>query len=158
GSNAAVNTVGTGVPTTPGQTIAPWILTTGNTGSGATPYSFVVFDLNNDGKPDRVYVADDRFNGSGGLQKWTSTNGVDWTLVDNFTPAGNTGLRGLTGQVVNGNPVLYATTSISGNSSGNALVSFLDNGSNTSFVTLATSTSNLTVFRGVAFAPVVPEP
>jgi hypothetical protein len=159
GNNAAVNTVGTGLPTTSGQTISPFILTTANTGTGATPYSFVVFDLNNDGIPDRVYVADDRINGSGGLQKWTSTNGTDWTLADTFHPNSSTGLRGLTGQVVNGNPVLYATTSVSGTpgGAGNELMSFTDDGSNSSFVALAAA-ANMTAFRGVAFAPAVPEP
>jgi hypothetical protein len=150
-----VNKVGTGVPTTSGQPITSFV----STGAGSSPYSFVVFDLNNDGIPDRVYVADERFTSSGGLQKWTSTDGTSWTLANTFNPGTNTGLRGLTGQVVNGNPVLYGTTSVNGppGGAGNQLVSFTDDGSNTSFVTLATA-ANMTAFRGVAFVPAVPEP
>jgi hypothetical protein len=94
------------------------------------------------------------------LQKWTSTDGINWTLATTFSPSATTGLRGLTGQVINGNPVLYATTTINGGPIGgsqNDLVSFTDDGSNSSFVTLATA-GNLTAFRGVAFAPSVPEP
>jgi hypothetical protein len=160
GTGAAVSTVGSGLPTTGNQSIAPFV-TTGLSGNGGgSPYSFVVFDLNGDGVPDRVYVADDRVNGSGGLQKWTSTNGTDWTLSMTFSPNTTTGLRGLTGQLVNGNPVLYATTTVSGGPIGgseNQLVSFTDDGTNTSFTSLATAGS-LMAYRGVAFAPAVPEP
>jgi hypothetical protein len=150
-----VNTVGTGVPTTAGQSITPFV----NTGSGTSPLSFVIFDLNHDGIADVVYVADDRLTTAGGLQKWTSTDGNNWTLVTTFNPGTNTGLRGLTGQLVNGNPVLYATTTTSGPIGGsqNELVSFTDDGSNTSFNSLATAGA-LMAYRGVAFAPAVPEP
>src|SRR5262249_16523771 len=147
-----VNKVGTGVPTTPGQPITSFVDTT--SGPGTTPLSFVVFDLDNNGVPDRVYVADDRTNGSGGLQKWTSTDGTNWTLGATL---GGTGVRGLTGGVINGNPVLYATTSPSATSAGNALVSFTDDGNNPAFATIAIAADN-TTFRGVAFAPAVAEP
>lgn len=156
---ATVSAVGSGLPTAPSQSITTFVPAS-NSGTGASPYGFVVFDLNNDGIPDRVYVADDRINGSGGLQKWTSTDGTNWMLASTFSPSNSTGLRGLTGQVVNGNPVLYATTTVSGGPIGgsqNDLVAFTDNGSNNSFVTLATA-GNMTAFRGVAFAPAVAEP
>jgi hypothetical protein len=151
-----VNKVGTGVPTTSGQTITPFVNTT--SGTGTSPYSFVIF-FDTSGIANRVYVADERTNGNGGLQKWTSTDGTNWTLATTFSPASNIGLRGLTGQMVNGNPVLYATTAVTGTAGGsqNQLLSFTDDGSNTSFVTLATA-ANSTAFRGVAFVPVVPEP
>jgi hypothetical protein len=151
-----VDKVGTGVPTTPGQSITSFV----NTANNTSPLSFVVFDLNHDGIPDRVYVADDHINGSGGLEKWTSTNGTTWNFGGFFSPSSTTGLRGLTGQVVNGNPVLYATTTVAGGPIGgteNDLVSFVDDGTNTSFTTMATA-GNLMAFRGVAFAPAVAEP
>lgn len=119
--------------------------------------------------------------GEGGLQKWVLTNGV-WTLdydlvaglnlVNNAkansntpTAPGVTGLLGLTGEVVNGNVELFATSYGLNELSQSYLYEITDSLAATSisqvtnehFTTLYTDASGQTSIRGVAFAP-VPEP
>lgn len=150
GALQGVSTVGTGLPTTSGQTTT--LLSGFPTSSGPSPYGFVFADANT------LYVADDRSAvGTGGIQKWTQSSGT-WTLAYTLSqgpePAGT---RGLTGALIDGQFTLFATTA---ESSGNRLVSVVDTGPGATFTTLATAASG-TVFRGVAFAPsseVVPEP
>jgi hypothetical protein len=145
GSNIGVHTVGTGLPTTAGQTttLLPGLPNSGN------PYAFVLLDRDA-GVPgvDTLYIADQ--TSSTGLAKY-SFDGTTWTARGNIAGV----LTGLTG-AINGNSVtLYAT---SGTGAGNTLVSFTDTAafnatiSAGSFNTLATAPAN-TVFRGVAFAP-----
>lgn len=141
-SNNGVVAVGTGLPTTAGQTPA---LLPGFPTATASPYDFFFADA------DTVYVADDRTNGNGGIQKWVQSGGV-WSLAYLLAPAANLGCRGLSGHILNGVVTLYATTT------GNALVSVVDTGSGPgSFTTVATAATN-TALRGVRFvakAPVV---
>jgi hypothetical protein len=147
GTFTNVFTIGTGIPTMSGQTSTslPGFPTT-----GASPYSFVAFDLDaNVAGIDTIYVADDRAIASGGgLQKWTN-DGFTWTLAYTLTSGLTTGLRGLTGVTDAGGPILYATTTAA---AGNQLVQVVDTGSSSSFTTIATAPTN-TAFRGVAFAP-----
>lgn len=124
--------------------------------------------------------------GEGGLQKWSLINGT-WTLdydlynglnlVNNntanaLTPtaAGVTGLKGLTGRVVNGQVQLFATSYGLNELSQSYLYGITDNLGATSFsqvsgeqfTTLYTDTTGQTMISGVAFAPTaiaaVPEP
>jgi hypothetical protein len=156
GSTLRVGTVGTGVPTTTGQTAAnlPGFVTSGS------PYQFAFADLSSGVAGfDTLYVADD----SSGIQKFSLVGGT-WTLNNTITGAS---LRGLTLSVnaVTGAVSLFAT----GGSSSNTLYSLTDasgyNASMTgSLTTLATAGAN-TTFRGVAFTPgtavnlvAVPEP
>jgi hypothetical protein len=144
GTFLGVSSIGSGTPTTSGQT------TTALSGMPTTgthsPYSF---SISPDG--NTLYIADDgsAANG-GGIQKWTQSSGTwskAYTLLNNGTT--NTPARGLTADWSGTNPVIYATT---GTSSPNALIEVTDTGSGSTADTLAISPTN-TVFRGVDFAP-----
>ena len=144
GSNVGVNTVGTGLLTTAGQTVT---LLPGAT-AATNAYAYVLLDRDAGvAGLDTLYVADQ--TNANGLLKY-SFNGSTWTSRGNITGS----FTGLTG-VVNGSGVdLYAT---SGTAAGNALVKFTDStafNSNLtgSLTTLATAPAN-TIFKGVAFAP-----
>jgi hypothetical protein len=136
-----VNQVGTGLPSTSGQTttLLPG-LPSGN------PFAFVLLNFNADvPEVDTLYIADQK-----GLFKYFF-DGMRWTACGNITGV----LTGLTGTLNAASVTLYATL---GTAAGNALVTFTDTaafGANISagpFTTLATAAAN-TVFRGVAFAP-----
>jgi len=158
GTFQGVGTVGTGLPTTSGQT--PTLLNGFPTVAGPSNYDYVFADANT------LYVADDRSTGSGGgLQKWVQSGGT-WTLAYTLSTNLTAGLRGLAGTTDGlGNEILYATTGDAITTvSGNKLVAITDVISNTtlpvhSFATLATAAGN-TAFRGVELIPgvVVPEP
>ncbi|MBI5850490.1 MAG: hypothetical protein HZB39_05550 [Planctomycetes bacterium] len=136
GAFQGVNSVGSGLPTTSGQTIT--LLPGFPTASGPSAYDYFFADANT------VYVADDRTTTAGGIQKWTLSAGT-WTLQYTLNPAASTGCRGLTGTVAGGVATLFATTSTSSN---NALVTVTDTGPASTFTTLATAGTNM-VFRGV---------
>jgi len=144
--------------------------------------------------PDVLYVADSgqpkngnankAALGEGGLQKWVYTNGT-WTLdydlvagldlvnnakANSSTPSapGVTGLFGLTGEVVDGQVELFATSYGLNELSQSSLYEITDNLSFTSisqtasesFTTLYSDPTGNTLIRGVSFAPTaaVPEP
>ncbi|MBX3463907.1 MAG: hypothetical protein KF830_12115 [Planctomycetes bacterium] len=131
-----VNTVGTGVPTVPGQT--PTILPGMSSGT-ASPYDFWFAD------PSTVYVADDRSVATGGgIQKWVESGGT-WTLA--YTLASGTSYRGLSGIVSETGTTLFATAAVA---SANQLVSVVDVGPTSTFNVLAAAPTN-TAFRGVRF-------
>ncbi|MBL8756197.1 MAG: hypothetical protein JNK15_23080 [Planctomycetes bacterium] len=134
GAFLGVSTVGTGLPTTTGQTI-----TSITTGTGASAYDFWFADANT------LYVADDRTNGNGGIQKWT-WNGSAWVLAYTLAPNATTGCRGLSGHVQGGVATLFATTT----SALAEVVSVVDAGSGSPFTTLVTAATN-TAFRDVQF-------
>jgi hypothetical protein len=129
-------TVGTGLPTTSGQTITQ--LNGFPTASGPSAYQFVFKDANT------IYVADDRTTAGGGIEKWTQSGGT-WSMAYSAL-AGTVGLRGLT---LGADGTLYGTT---GETTANRLVSITDTGSGFNFTTLATAPTN-EIFRGVAFTP-----
>jgi len=137
GATLGIWAVGTGTPTSGGQTSVNII----NTGTGSSPYAF---QANTTG--DVVYIADDRATAAGGIQKWTN-NGSGWTLAYTLgTGATNIGARGLTIDWSNPSaPIIYATT---GESSANRLIKIIDTGSGSAATTLATAGAN-TAFRGV---------
>jgi hypothetical protein len=140
GTFQGVSAVGTGVPNTSPQTMT--LLNGFPTASGPSNYDFFFAD------PDTLYVADDRTNGSGGIQKWTQSAGL-WTLQYTLLPAASTGCRGLTGVVSGGIATLYATTTAT---TANQIVSVIDTGAGAVFSTLATAATN-TVVRGIRRAP-----
>jgi hypothetical protein len=117
-----VATVGTGVPTTSGQTIAnlPGINTTN---TSTSPYGVFFADLSSTvAGVDTLYVADD--SASGGIQKYTLT-GSAWVLTGTVSA---TSVRGLTGYVDSDGVRLFGTTggsTASGGGSG-TVYSFLD--------------------------------
>jgi len=159
-----ISSVGTGLPTASGATTSLAI----STGTGSSPYGFVIFDTNGDGTADRAYIADDRTSAGGGIQRWDLNSSSVWVntyalllntsngTLTTSTGTGIVAIRGLTGvwDALSGTAALYATTTETTN---NRLVSLLDTGSApTSFLTLSQAGSNF-VYRGVDFSP-VPEP
>lgn len=165
GTFNGVNTVGTGLPTTTGQTITNLPSMDAVTDTNLSTYDYFFADANT------LYVADDRTTLSGGLSKWTF-NGSVWNLLwslknfdvnnDGTNESTTMGIRGLTGQVQSdGSVSLFAITNnhnFGGQTGGNSLVSFSDLLTGTTisgtakFFTLDTSTQN-TTFRGVDIVP-----
>lgn len=140
GAFQGLSAVGSGLPTTAGQTITA--LPGFPTASGPSSYQFAFKDANT------VYVADDRTTVAGGIQKWTLGGGT-WSLAYTLSPGTGLGARGLVGDFSGTSPVLYATTT---EASANKLVKVTDTGAGSAFSVLATAPTN-TAFRGVAFAP-----
>jgi hypothetical protein len=137
GSFQGVGTIGTGLPTTSGQT--PTLLPGFPTATGPSNYDYYFANANT------LYVADDRTGAAGGgIQKWTFAAGT-WSLQYTLAPTATSGCRGLTGSNLGGVVTLYATTT---QTSANQLVTVIDGGVGSPFVTLATAAAN-TVFRGV---------
>jgi hypothetical protein len=139
GTFLGVCTVGSGLPTTSGQTIT---LLNGFPTSGThSSYDYLVVN------PTTVYVADDgTVANGGGIQKWTYSGGT-WSLAYNVITAG---VRGLTGYVDgSGYAVLFATTTATSN---NSLITVTDTGAGSAITTLASAGTNK-VFRGVRYVP-----
>ena len=147
-----VATVGTGVPTTTGQT-ATEVAGISSTASATMPavggvYGFVATSLAGNGTTDTIYVAD---NGTGAIDKFSFSPTAGFTLTGTTTL---TGVTGLTGVTVGGTEQLVATTAttvytLTDTSGLNGTL----NGTLTSVATNATNEA----FRGAAFIP-VPEP
>jgi hypothetical protein len=150
GSTIRLGAVGTGLPTTIGQTITniPGFATT-----GGSPYAFYFADLDaGTAGVDTLYVADD----GAGLQKYSLVSG-SWTANGTVGTASDT-YRGVTGVVSAGSVTLYAVrkggTAATG---GGELVSLTDaSGYNGAFsgtpTVLSTAAAN-TAYRGVALMP-----
>lgn len=128
-----VGTVGTGTPTTGGQTVTP--LPGMPLATGPSPYDFFFADA------ATVYLADDRTTSGGGIQKWTATGGV-WSQQYVFTPGVGVGCRGLSGYVDNGVATLFAITTTNG------IVKVVDTGAAATVVPLAIGAAN-TALRGL---------
>ena len=138
-----LGTVGSGTPTTTGQTTTnlPGFPT-----SGGSPYGFFFADLDPSVPGvDTVYVADD--GSSGGIFKYSLVGG-SWTLNGNF--AYSAGTRSVDGTVVNGVVTLYVV------SAGSLLTQTDATGYNQPISgilnSVATAGTNK-AFRGVAFCP-----
>lgn len=144
GTFQGVASIGTGIPTTSGQTttMLPGFPTT----AGPSSYGYAI-----NAAGTIAYVADDRVVASGGgIQKWTQSGGT-WTLAYTLnTNLGTNGCRGVTVNWNGVNPVIYATTAATNN---NAIVSVTDAGSSSSFSSLVSTGVATRVFRGIAFAP-----
>ena len=148
GSAVRVGSVGTGLPTTAGQTIANL---PGVTLTKSSPYQFFIATLP---AGQVLYIADD----SAGIRKYSLVSG-NWVANDSLKiTAANSGygIRGITGVVQGTNVGLYIT--YAGTTSG--IYGVVDNtGFNTSITTavavpIATAATN-TAFRGIAWAPLV---
>jgi hypothetical protein len=145
GAASGISRVGTGLPTDSGNTATSEI----NTGTGvASSYDYWFKDANT------VYIADDRtIANGGGIQKWTQSEDV-WSLAYTLNVDAGNGLRGLTGTVVEGQTVLYATTA---QTSSNRILTVTDLGAGSPMTLLATAPTN-TVFRGLVFVGSESEP
>ncbi|NCA17929.1 MAG: hypothetical protein EBS90_12955, partial [Betaproteobacteria bacterium] len=124
--------VGSGLPTTSGQTATLVMAVT-------SPYGFAISPDGN-----TAYVADD----GGGIQKW-SKSGTNWSRQYIFT---NSLARGLAVDFSGANPVIYATTT---EISSNSVIKITDTGSNAPSSLVASAGANY-VFRGVDFSPSPP--
>ena len=151
-STSAVNAVGTGLPTTPGQTD-----TLIATVSGVRSFAFV--DTDATAGVDTLYVAVDSTSGTAGVinvQKFTlDTMTSTWARDAAFLPqlagvsGGASGVRGLTAWIDGGQVHVIATLAVS---SANRLVGFVDDSETPAVNVIATAAAN-TVFRGVALSP-----
>jgi uncharacterized repeat protein (TIGR02543 family) len=132
---AGIYLVGTGLPTTSGQTSVL-------IASSGSPYGF---SISPDG--NTMYVADDaaiNANSGGGIQKWTKS-GSTWTRQYTFAVQA----RGITVDYSNTNAIIYATT-IETNS--NKIIKITDSGSSATASDVTSAGTNY-VFRGVDFSP-----
>jgi hypothetical protein len=136
-----VNAVGSGLPTTAGQTITN--LSGVDSSSAGTPYAYLLLSEGGNGI-DTAYVADNTV----GIEKYSLISGI-WTAEGSIALAG---ISGLTGAVSGSTVTLYATDPTT-------LVQVSDPvGTGTlsgTPITLATAAANES-FRGVAFAPSTP--
>ncbi|NBV87035.1 MAG: hypothetical protein EBS01_12415, partial [Verrucomicrobia bacterium] len=136
-----IHQVGTGLPTTSGQ-IATVVIPTG---AGTSPYGFAISPDGN-----TAYVADDstvNANSGGGIQKWTKS-GSTWTRQYTF----GTQARGLAVDFSGENPVIYATTGATTDTSNNRIIKIVDTGASATSTDVAVAGANY-VFRGLDFAP-----
>lgn len=141
GSPQGVFTIGSGLPTTTGQSATLLAGSSVNTDIDIWDVFFA--------DSSTIYFADSRVTGSGGgIQKWTLNSGV-WSKQYTLNSGLTNGLFGLTGVVNGGVTTLYATTA------DNKLVSVTDGGAASIFSTLLTGTTGNT-FRGIVIT--TPEP
>ncbi|MCB9184613.1 MAG: T9SS type A sorting domain-containing protein [Flavobacteriales bacterium] len=139
GASRGVWAVGTGTPTTSGQTSTVVV----NAGGSASPYEFQF-----NAATTICYIADDRtFATGGGVQRWDFDGSV-WNLSYTLAVDGTTGARGLDVDFSGADPVVYATTT----DSPNRLVRVVDTGAGSVGATIATAPTN-TAFRGVSLSP-----
>lgn len=146
-----IATVGTGLPTTTGQSATRLPGTDSTTGTHASRAYFY-------SSPTQFFLVDTGTTANGGgLQKW-DFNGTSWIKAGSpypiASPTTANGLGGLTGTVNGLNITLFATTV---DTAGNSLVKYTstDGGASFSSSVIATSPTGsfATLFRGVAMAP-----
>lgn len=154
-----INTVGTGLPTTTGQTTTNRFGSVSGVGT-PSPLGYVGVDnpLNPFVGLDTMYVADERTAANGGgIQRWSfDGTTLNWNLTGTV---GDIGTRHIVASIVGNAVSLFATTA---EQSGNRLITVSDLLSPTGglfgggFVNIATAPAT-TAFRGISFTP-VPEP
>ncbi len=156
GTAIRIGTVGTGLPTTSGQTITALTgITNINTPS---PYSYFFADLDNTvAGVDTLYIADDT-GATGGILKYSLVAST-WT-ANNTVGAGTDAYRGLAGKVVGSTVTLFATRKGgSAATGGGELVSLTDtsgyNAANNGTIALLASNATNTAMRGVVLIPTV---
>jgi predicted extracellular nuclease len=142
-------TIGTGLPTTGGQTLTQL---NGVPSSVISPAAFFFADLTPAvAGVDTVYLTDDSGGVNGGIRKYSLVAGT-WTLNGTQINTNASNIRGLTGTVSAGVVTLY------GSNNSVSLVSVVDNAgynaapSSGSATVVATSATG-TAFRGVVFLP-----
>ena len=149
GAARGLNTMGTGLPTTAGQTYSTLVAST----TADTFDSFYLANLNNSPGPDTMYLCDE----SAGILKYSLFGGA-WYSEGGVGLAADT-YRGLTGEVQeDGSVTLFAVKNGgSGASGGGSLVTVTDDSGfgnimDGNLVDLADAAPN-TAFRGVSFVP-----
>jgi hypothetical protein len=143
GTFQGISTIGTGLPTTSGQTTT--ILPGFPVVSGPSNYDF--FRSGNN-----LWVADDRTGAGGGLQHWLF-DGTSWSLQYTIQRTG-AGDRGLAVDNSGASPLFYVTTT------DNKVDLVVDTGllGTSTATTVFSDGTALTAFRGIAMIPAVPEP
>ncbi len=143
GSPQGVFAIGSGLPTTPGQSgaLLPGFPTNNNNFFEIWDYWFA--------DSSTIYLADARtIANGGGLQKW-SFDGSSWVQQYVLNAGLGAGLFGITGAIESGVTTLYATTA------DNKIVSISNpDAIGASFNTLVTGTAG-SIFRGIV---AIPEP
>ena len=142
-TSLGVHKIGSGLPTTSGQTAVLTI----PTGAGSNPYGFQF-----NSAETVCYVADARTAAGGGVQKWVNTAGT-WSLAYTMSVGASTGAYGIAVDFYAGvNPRIYATVS---SASGTQVLYFDDNGTATPTLNIISTLLSTTfkAYRGVAFAP-----
>jgi hypothetical protein len=145
GTLQGLASVGTGVPSSTGQTTTalPGFPTT--TGPGTM--GFVGFDLDPSVPGiDTFYVADDRTTTGGGVQHWVS-NGTAWELRATLSVGTGAGARSVTGYTTSDGVVLFVTTTET------RLVRLVHGGASSGTFTMVAQPATNTAFRGVTLAP-----
>lgn len=146
-----ISSVGTGAPMADNVT-AKQLTGFPTTGNVLSPYGFVAFDRDATQGIDLLYVADDRTDTNGGIQRW-KLSGTTWSMNGTLSAGATSGCRGLAAFASGSDIVLIATTSEAAGST--RIVSFTDSGGVTTTVTpkvLATAATN-TAYRGVSLPP-----
>jgi hypothetical protein len=137
-----VHSVGTGLPTATPQTVTPLP----GLPNGA-PFAFVFLDRDeNVPGDDTLYVADDS---AAGVSKFVKDASNNWSVRPLKNPGGARGVAA----IVDGSTVHLAV--VTGTSTGpTALVTFVDDGTDTAPVTTVATPGTNTAFRSVALAPI----
>ena len=157
--------VGTGLPTTAGQSFAGLPGLPAPSGSPSEPHQFFLADLSAGVPgPDTLYVADENTTGVGYVWKFSLVAGA-WTQNGNITLP-NLGTRGMTGKVVGGVATLFVTetepsgTFSFGNNSIRKLVDSSGYGGSVAGASLTffAQTGVHSAYRGIAFVPELPTP
>ena len=140
-----VGTVGTGLPTTGGQTISNLTFSP----APAEPYGYAFLTLGTGAGPDTLYLAD---NSAGAILKYCLV-GSTWTEEGAGVPLAN--VTGLTANDVHGTVIIYATTTSGANGNLYAITdtSGLDGALGGSAGAPIATAPTGEGFRGVAFAP-----
>ena len=154
----SVFAVGTGLPTSAGQTgsTLPGL----PTAAGAVapePWGFVLLDRSpNIAGFDTLYIADNRAIASGGgIQRWVY-NGTAWSLSATFSNvASPRPFIGLTAIESASNVTLIAVTAETNATNPNRIVTFVDDGTAPSTLagTVISTAGTNTSYRGVALSP-----
>ena len=150
GAFKSISAVGTGLPTTSGQTIAVLPGMPNVTASTEDPNTFSIKPVTG----DTAYIADSRAkNRSGGVQKWVY-NGTTWTLLYTLDSGLTSGIRSIVVDWSTPRATIYGTNNDSymKDMPGNKIVAVTDNDSTSEFTAIATADINF-MFRGIALAP-----
>ena len=146
GAFKGVNSVGTGLPTTSGQSTTNLPGFSSITVPVLDNYGYYFADANT------LYVAQNGTVASGaGILKLTF-DGSTWSIAYTLNVGLTTGIRHLIGKTVAGNTVLYATTGPTVVTASNQIVTVTDTGVGSEFFPVATAPTN-EIYRGIAFAP-----
>jgi beta-lactamase superfamily II metal-dependent hydrolase len=145
-----IATVGSGLPTTAGQTLTNFtgMPVVGPPAAPVSPYGYFLADLDGVAGIDTVYIADDSTGpNGGGIQKWCLVSGT-WVQKGTVTFAT---ARAVMGSVSGSTVTLYATNS-------STISTFTDTAGFNATVSAGTPTTVVTAgtnkaFRGIAFAP-----